>query len=118
MQRYVSNGLPVSSRVVVVSHRIFRPNAMNCPGQPSPLRKSASKAVFMCTFCLPGCIFGHVNGVLRIFTRVKICIRVQICSYFRGGTNPGANCAHERKMFNFGDFDLWLALGLFSYTSV
>ena len=37
----------------------------------------------------PGCIFGHVNGVLRISTWV------QICSYYRGGANlfaPGANC--------------------------
>ena len=29
----------------------------------------------------PGCIFGHVNGVLRI------CTRVQICSCLRGGAN-------------------------------
>ena len=37
----------------------------------------------------PGCIFGHVNGVLRICT-----------SNSRGG----ANCAHERKIFNFYTF--------------
>ena len=45
----------------------------------------------------PRCIFGHVNGVLRI------CTRVQICSCLRGGANlhPDANCAHERKLYNF-----------------
>ena len=32
----------------------------------------------------PGCIFGHVNGVLRICT---ICTRVKICSNSRGGAN-------------------------------
>ena len=35
----------------------------------------------------PRCIFGHVNGVLRISTRVQICARVQICSNSRGGAN-------------------------------
>ena len=35
----------------------------------------------------PGRIFGHVNAVLRI------CTRVQIFSNSRGGVN----CAHERK---------------------
>ena len=44
------------------------------------------KASFMCAICTgckfaPGCIFGHVNGVLRI------CTRVQICSFLRGGAN-------------------------------
>ena len=37
------------------------------------------------------CIFGHVNGVLRICT----CTRVQICSCLRGGANlfaPGPGC--------------------------
>ena len=67
----------------------------------------------MCTICTqvqkctrganlhPGCIFGHVNGVLRI------CTRVQICSCLRGGSNwhPGANCAHERKLYNSIHFD-------------
>ena len=67
----------------------------------------------------PGCIFGHLNGVLRI------CTRVQICSYFRGGANlfapgckfaptfeveqiylhPGANCEYERKICIFYTFD-------------
>ena len=59
----------------------------------------------------PGCIFGHVNDVLRI------CTRVQICSNSRGSANlhPGANCAHERKMFLYiliGDFDLWQAFSI------
>ena len=34
-----------------------------------------------CAQFAPGCIFGHVNGVLRN------CTRVQICSYSRGGAN-------------------------------
>ena len=48
-----------------------------------------------------------------ICTRVQIC-RVQICSCFRCGANlfapgckfwhPGANCAHERKLYNFYTF--------------
>ena len=45
-----------------------------------------------CKFA-PGCIFGHVNGVLRIYTRVE-----QIYLY------PGAVYAYERKMFNFYTF--------------
>ena len=58
-----------------------------------------SKALFMCAICIrvqictwdanlhPGCIFGHVNGVLRICTWVQICTRAQICSCLRGGAN-------------------------------
>ena len=58
------------------------------------LATDRSKAGFICTICTrvqictqganfhPGCIFGHVNGVLRICTLVLICTRVQICSYF------------------------------------
>ena len=62
-----------------------------------------------CAQLAPGyfCIFGHVNGVLRICTRVQIVQTVQICSCLRGGANllaPGANCAHERKLFNFYTF--------------
>ena len=65
--------------------------------------------------------FGHVNGVLRI------CTRVQICAFSRGGAtlfapgckfaptlevvqiylHPGAKCAHERKIFIH--FNLWQA---------
>ena len=68
----------------------------------------------------PGCKFGHVNGVLRI------CTRVQICSYYRGGANlfapganlhPGANCAHERKPYIFIYFD-WRFAGIFYYDAV
>ena len=68
-----------------------------------------ANAVFMCAICTrvqictrganlhPGCIFGHVNGVLRI------CTRVQISSYF-GDLHPSAICALERKMFYFYTF--------------
>ena len=76
----------------------------------------------------PGCIFGHVIGVLRNCTPVQICTRVQICSCLRGGAilfapgckfapgsnanlfapgckfAPGANCARERKLYNFNTF--------------
>ena len=38
-----------------------------------------------------GYIFGHVNGVL------KICTRVQIYLHSGANLHPGANCAHERK---------------------
>ena len=38
-----------------------------------------------------GYIFGHVNGVLRI------CTRVQIYSHLGANLHPGANCAHKRK---------------------
>ena len=43
----------------------------------------------------PGCIFGHVNGVLRIAPAFEVG---QIYLH------PGANCAHERKMYNFFTF--------------
>ena len=45
--------------------------------------------------CTSGVFFGHVNGVLRI------CTRVQICSYFRGGANlfaPGGKFAPGCKL--------------------
>ena len=68
----------------------------------------------------PGCIFGHMNCLLRICSRMQICTKVQICSYFQSGANlfapvcnlhPGANCAYERKNVYFqyvliGDFDI------------
>ena len=58
----------------------------------------------------PGCIFGHVNGVLRICTLAPGCKFapafevVQI--YLHPGVNlhPGAKCAHERKLYNFYTF--------------
>ena len=37
-----------------------------------------------CEFA-PGVYFGHVNGVLRKYTRVQISTRVRICSIFVGG---------------------------------
>ena len=43
----------------------------------------------------PVCIFGHVNGVL------SICTRVQICSCLRGGANlftPGCKFAPGCKL--------------------
>ena len=88
------------------------------------IKTSIPKSNQICT----GCIFGHVNGVLRICTPVQICTRVQICSCLRGGAilfapgckfapgsnanlfapgckfAPGANCARERKLYNFNTF--------------
>ena len=59
-----------------------------------------------CAQFAPGCIFGHVNGVLRICTRVQIfCNRVQICSCLRGVAN----------LFLYillGDFDKWEAFSI------
>ena len=57
----------------------------------------------------PGCIFCHVNGVLRICTRVKNlhCIGCKFAPtfeveqiYLDPGTNlhPGANCAYEHGL--------------------
>ena len=58
-----------------------------------------------CKFA-PGYIFGHVNGVLRI------CTRVQVCSYFQGGADlfaPGCKmCIWTQNMYflyvSIGDF--------------
>ena len=62
----------------------------------------------------PGCIFDHVNGVLRICTRdlivapgCKFAPTFEVEQiYFHPGANlhPGAICAYERKMFNFYTF--------------
>ena len=52
-----------------------------------------SKAVFMCTLCTR-VYFGHVNGVLRMQLNPTFDV-VQLYLH------PGANCAHERKPFNF-----------------
>ena len=59
----------------------------------------------------PGwCIFGHVNGVLRICTRVQGCKFAPSFEVEQIYLHPGANlhlgaiCAYERKMFNFYTF--------------
>ena len=64
----------------------------------------------------PGCIFGHMNGVLRICTRVVICKLVlgykfastfeveQIYLHPDANLHPGAIRAYERKMINFYTF--------------
>ena len=55
----------------------------------------------------PGCIFGHVNGVLRICTRVQIASGCKFAPAFEVVQiylHPGANCAHERKLYNFYTF--------------
>ena len=55
----------------------------------------------------PGCIFGHVNDVLRICTRVQICSNSEVEQiYLHPGANllPGAMCPYERKLFNFYTF--------------
>ena len=53
----------------------------------------------------PGCIFGHVNGVLRICTRVqpgcKFAPAFEVVQIY---LHPGPNCAHERKLYNFYTF--------------
>ena len=55
----------------------------------------------------PGCKFAplvyfcHVNGVLRICTRVQICKFAPSFEVEQIYLHPGANCAYERKMFNF-----------------
>ena len=47
----------------------------------------------------PGCIFGHVNGVLRI------CKFAPTFDVHPGANlHSGAICAYERKMFNFYTF--------------
>ena len=54
----------------------------------------------------PGCIFGHVNGVLRICTRLLApTFEVdQIYLHPVANLQPGAICAYERKMINFYTF--------------
>ena len=55
----------------------------------------------------PGCIFGHVNGVLRFATGVQIFTGCKFASTFEVvqiNLNPGANCACERKLNNFYTF--------------
>ena len=52
----------------------------------------------------------HPGANLLLLSRWSkfICTRVQICSYFRGGTNylhPGANCEYELKICIFYTFD-------------
>ena len=49
----------------------------------------------------PGCCFGHVNGVFRFLSRVQISPSFEVVHPLFA---PGANCAHERKMFNFYSF--------------
>ena len=77
-----------------------------------------SNASFMCAICTrvqictrganlhPGCIFGHVNGVFRICTRLhpgaNLLLPSRWCKFIC--TRPGANCAHERKLYNFYTF--------------
>ena len=51
-----------------------------------------------------GCIFGHVNGVLRICKFVPTLEVVQIDLHAGANLPLGANCAHERKIFNFYTF--------------
>ena len=60
-----------------------------------------------------GCIFGHVNGVLRICTRVQISTGCKFAPTFEveqiylhpaANLHPGAICAYERKIFNFYTF--------------
>ena len=56
----------------------------------------------------PGHKFGHENGVLRI------CTRVQICSYNRGGTNlfsPGCK-PYNSLYILIGDLDKWQAFSI------
>ena len=72
-------------------------NFLHCCGAISSFMCAICTRVQICTRGAnlhPGCIFGHVNCVLRI------CTGVQICSCFQGG----ANCAHERKLYNFYTF--------------
>ena len=49
----------------------------------------------------PGCIFGHVNGVLIICTRVQFAPVFKVVQIY---LHPGANCAHERKLYIFYKF--------------
>ena len=56
----------------------------------------AKSLVHVCKFA-PGVYFGHVNGVLRICTRVQ-----PGCKF--APAFEGANCAHERKLYNFYTF--------------
>ena len=46
----------------------------------------------------PGRIFGHVNGVLRIGYKFAPAFEVV---QMGANLHPGANCAHERKLYNF-----------------
>ena len=81
------------------------------------------KASFMCAICTrvqictrganlhPGCIFGHVNGVLRNLHQFapgcKFAPAFEVVQiYLHPGANlhPGADCAHERKLYNFYTF--------------
>ena len=68
----------------------------------------------------PGVYFGNVNGVLRKYNPVQICIWMRICSILRGGANLVEQistrmhicCAHERnllsRMYNLVSyFDKW-----------
>ena len=72
-----------------------------------PKRDSLLTASFMCAiFNLganlhPGCIFCHLNGVLRICTVYKFAPTLEVVHIY---LHPGSNCAHERKMFNFYTF--------------
>ena len=91
-------------------------------------QKSVSKAGFICTICTranlnPGCIFGHVNGVLRI------CTRVQMCSYSRGGVNlfaPGCKFAPRVQIVHMnakcvflyvsiGDFEILQTFSVYEF---
>ena len=49
----------------------------------------------------PGCIFGHVNGVLRICTGCKFAHTFEVEQIY---LHPGANCAYARKMCIFYSF--------------
>ena len=62
----------------------------------------------------PGCIFGHMNCLLRICSRMQIAPRCKFAPTFRVEQiylHPGANCAYERKNVYFQyvlivDFDI------------
>ena len=72
-----------------------------------------TKASFMCAICTrvqictpganlhPGCIFGHVNGVLRICSRVQIWVQI---------VHMNAKCIILNNFI--GDFDLWQAFSI------
>ena len=68
----------------------------------------------ICTICTPGVFFGHMNGLLRICSRMQICTKCKFAPTFEVEQiylHPDAKCAYERKNVYFqyvliGDFDI------------